>query len=563
MIKHILLLLFVSFNALASNDSPLPLPDSLVGRLKEHRKTDVARAEALDAAIGFYDKKERILDAQGYIQELSILANDLKDNYYIALSDYYIGYCELEKHNYAASINKLNEAYRRAEMLRLNDRTRLLLGRISLTKSSGLLSLNMFPEGFETLERGLEAVDEVDLNLRVRLLNNLGNLYAEMGNPQAALETYHNALKGEGRKWYYYNIATVYSDMGCHDSAMIYLDSALLYSTTLDDSLRAKQLKGVLYNKQKLPLQAGQCFEECMYDLQNCDNPELILEVNLNSAYTALQNNDFQKAMQLANNAEEIANQLQEERKILDCLGLKAWILKGMGDFEKSLTCVLQYDSIREAILLHQDRNKVNEIAHLREITALEQQFEVERKVAKQRMRYMGVIALLTIVLVLTIVFFLVRNKRQKEMLLKQELDLRNREVTSKTMSQMQTNEVLNEVIEKLTHLANNPKSVGNPLPTAIRELKSRVDDGAKTDFDYYFVQVHPDFYAHLKRDFPDLSKNELRLCALIRANLNIKEIANLNNVSIDSVKSSRKRLRKSLGIVDSNVDLVDFLSRY
>lgn len=563
MIKHILLLLFVSFNALASNDSPLPLPDSLVGRLKEHRKTDVARAEALDAAIGFYDKKERILDAQGYIQELSSLANDLKDNYYIALSDYYIGYCELEKHNYAASINKLNEAYRRAEMLRLTDRTRLLLGRISLTKSSGFLSLNMFPEGFETLERGLDAVDEVDLKLRGRLLNNLGNLHADIGNSQAALEAYKNALKGEERGWYHYNIATVYSDMGYYDSALMYLDSAMFLSTSLDDSLRAKQLKGVIYNKQKLPQQAEQCFEECMEDLRLCENPELILVVNLNNAYTALQNKDFEKAMQLENNAEVIAHELQEERKVLDCLGLKALILKGMGEFEESLTCILQYDSIRESILSRQDRNKVHEIAHLREITALEQQFEVERKVAKQRMRYMGVIALLTIVLVLTIVFFLVKNKRQKELLLKQELDLRNREVTSKTMSQMQTNEVLNEVIEKLTHLANNPKGVGNPLPTAIRELKSRVDDGAKTDFDYYFVQVHPDFYAHLKRDFPDLSKNELRLCALIRANLNIKEIANLNNVSIDSVKSSRKRLRKSLGIVDSNVDLVDFLSMY
>ena len=48
-----------------------------------------------------------------------------------------------------------------------------------------------------------------------------------------------------------------------------------------------------------------------------------------------------------------------------------------------------------------------------------------------------------------------------------------------------------------------------------------------------------------------------------MKANLNIKEIANLNNVSIDSVKSSRKRLRKSLGISDPNVDLGEFLSKY
>ena len=167
------------------------------------------------------------------------------------------------------------------------------------------------------------------------------------------------------------------------------------------------------------------------------------------------------------------------------------------------------------------------------------------------------------IVFVAVIVFFLIKDKRQKEDLLQQKLDLRNREITSKTMGQMQTNEVLTEVIEKLTHLENNPKSNGNNLPMIIRDLKGMIDDGSKKDFDYYFVQVHPDFYTHLKQDFPDLTINELRLCALVKANLNIKEIANLNNVSIDSVKSSRKRLRKSLGISDPNVDLGEFLSKY
>ena len=175
----------------------------------------------------------------------------------------------------------------------------------------------------------------------------------------------------------------------------------------------------------------------------------------------------------------------------------------------------------------------------------------------------MIIIAIFMFVFVAAIVFFIVKDKRLKETLLQQELDLRNREITSKTMNQMQSNEVLNEVIEKLTYLENNPKGSSNNLTMAIRELKGMIHDGSKKDFDYYFVQVHPDFYTHLKRDFPNLTQNELRLCALVKANLNIKEIANMNNVSVDSVKSSRKRLRKSLGIVDPNADLNEFLSKY
>ena len=55
--KHFIIFLLLVFPlfAFAQNENEaLPLPDSLVGRLKENRKANVARAEALDAAIMFY-----------------------------------------------------------------------------------------------------------------------------------------------------------------------------------------------------------------------------------------------------------------------------------------------------------------------------------------------------------------------------------------------------------------------------------------------------------------------------------------------------------------------------
>ena len=63
--KYFLLLFLVLFalSAFAQEDSsPLSLPDSLVGRLKEFRKTDLNRTEALDAAIMFYFDERRILE---------------------------------------------------------------------------------------------------------------------------------------------------------------------------------------------------------------------------------------------------------------------------------------------------------------------------------------------------------------------------------------------------------------------------------------------------------------------------------------------------------------------
>ena len=544
--------------------SPLPLPDSLVMQLKENRNTDEARAETLDAAIMFYFEKHRILEAEAYINDLSALAKELKNNYWIAASNYYIALCDLENKSYTEAFAELNDVLKYVETLRLTDRTRVLLARIYLAKSNYYRTMNMFSESYEAIQKGLDVLDGIITTVQSRLMNNLGVIHNEMENYGEGIAAFKEALKGEKKSMYYENIASAYNGKGIYDSALMYIDSALLVSASLFDSVYIKHLKGIVYGRlgelDKAEQMFGECLEETRFGPEYLYLNSIICQ---NVSSVALEKGDYQKALRLTEEAIQIADTLQDDNRIANCIKLKAIVLNAMHDYENAMECMLEYDSIRDVVLAHQNRDRVNEIIHQQETRVLEQQYETERKIIRQRQQYIIIIAVFVVVFVAVIVFFIVRDKRLKETLLKQELDLRNREITSKTMSQMQRNEVLNEVIEKLIHLENNPKGSGNSLPMVIRELKGMIDDGSKKDFDYYFVQVHPDFYAHLKGDFPDLTSNELRLCALVKANLNIKEIANLNNVSIDSVKSSRKRLRKSLGISDPNVDLTEFLSKY
>ena len=564
---HILFLLLVLFSLTAfaqEKSAVLPLPDSLVMLLKENRNTDEARAEALDAAIMYYFEEHRILEAEPYINDLSVLAKDLKNNYWIAVSSYYVALCDLENKNYTEAFVELNDVLKHVETLRLTDRTRLLLGRIYLAKSSYYRNMNMFPEGYETIQKGLEVLGDSYAAVRSRLLNNLGVIHDEMKNYDDGIAAFKEALRGEKVAMYYENIASAYDGKECYDSALIYIDSALQVSNSLFDSLVITHFKGVVYSRLGDFDKAEQVLEECLEKTRF--GPEFLYMNSLihqNASSIAAEKGDYPKALQLAEKSIRISDTLQDKNRLAICIKQKANALYAMHDYQNAMKFMLEYDSIRNVVLMLQDKDRVNEIIRQKETRMLEQQYETERKIIKQRQQYIIIIAILVIVFVAVIVFFLIKDKRQKEALLQQKLDLRNREITSKTMGQMQTNEVLTEVIEKLTHLENNPKANGNNLPMIIRDLKGMIDDGSKKDFDYYFVQVHPDFYTHLKQDFPNLTINELRLCALVKANLNIKEIANLNNVSIDSVKSSRKRLRKSLGISDSNVDLGEFLSKY
>ncbi|MEO0472489.1 MAG: helix-turn-helix transcriptional regulator [Bacteroidota bacterium] len=69
------------------------------------------------------------------------------------------------------------------------------------------------------------------------------------------------------------------------------------------------------------------------------------------------------------------------------------------------------------------------------------------------------------------------------------------------------------------------------------------------THFERYFRQVHPGFDEKIRRAFSDLTGNEIRLLTLMKMNLSTKEIASILNISPDSVKKARYRLRKKLNL--------------
>lgn len=79
-------------------------------------------------------------------------------------------------------------------------------------------------------------------------------------------------------------------------------------------------------------------------------------------------------------------------------------------------------------------------------------------------------------------------------------------------------------------------------------------------DFRTVFEEVHPDFFAKLKKRFPELTTNELRHLAYIKLNLQIREISNLTGVSIQAVKIARNRLKKKIGLQKSLTEFVNKL---
>ncbi|MFN5043451.1 MAG: triple tyrosine motif-containing protein [Bacteroidota bacterium] len=159
-------------------------------------------------------------------------------------------------------------------------------------------------------------------------------------------------------------------------------------------------------------------------------------------------------------------------------------------------------------------------------------------------------------------------NKTQSEVValqnekLESEINFKNSELASSTMHLVKKGELLSKIKEELAHVLKHIQD-----KTAIQEIKKvikSVSDDDKIDqewetFAKHFDKVHSDFVVLLKKTYPSLTANEVKLCIYLRMNLSSKEIAQLMNISVRGVEISRYRLRKKIGI-PSEVNLFDHL---
>jgi ligand-binding sensor domain-containing protein/DNA-binding NarL/FixJ family response regulator len=80
--------------------------------------------------------------------------------------------------------------------------------------------------------------------------------------------------------------------------------------------------------------------------------------------------------------------------------------------------------------------------------------------------------------------------------------------------------------------------------------------------FETHFNQIHQDFLIRLRKEFPELTPGDIKLCAYLRLNLSSKEIAQLLNISLRGIEASRYRLRKKMNL-SPDINLTDFIMRY
>ncbi|MEM1339936.1 MAG: triple tyrosine motif-containing protein [Bacteroidota bacterium] len=139
---------------------------------------------------------------------------------------------------------------------------------------------------------------------------------------------------------------------------------------------------------------------------------------------------------------------------------------------------------------------------------------------------------------------------------LQKEFRSKSNELAASTLSIIRKNELLTKVKEEL--LSNGKsKDFVNPIIRIIDNNLNKSDDWEL--FKEAFNNADRKFLKKLKKAHPNLSPNDIRLCAYLRLNLSSKEIAPLLNISARSVEIKRYRLRKKMDLSHDD-NLVNYI---
>ena len=138
---------------------------------------------------------------------------------------------------------------------------------------------------------------------------------------------------------------------------------------------------------------------------------------------------------------------------------------------------------------------------------------------------------------------------------LQQDVESKSRELAVSTMSMIKKNQFLGKIKTDLKKITDVSK-VSSVIKTIDRNLNN--EDDWKF-FEEAFNNADKEFLQKIKNSHPNLTNNDLKLCAYLRLNLSSKDIAPLLNISLRSVEIKRYRLRKKMNLAH-NEGLTDYI---
>ena len=240
---------------------------------------------------------------------------------------------------------------------------------------------------------------------------------------------------------------------------------------------------------------------------------------------------------------------------------------KKLNQYSEALKSTNLYNKLKDSV--HNKTNHltaagINLLFHTQNEKRKSYELSIENQLVKKDLEIRFYQHLLLIILIIIIVLsslLIIINLRRKKKIIEKRLNLTSNEMANTTLAIVQKEKLIQDLNKKLNllklHEGQNVKNELNKLTQNIK-INSSIEEEWR-EFERYFGLVHPDFFKKLGKTNSSLNARDQKLCALILLRYENKELANILSISIDAVRSAKKRLAKKLEL-DSAKDLLSYL---
>ena len=133
-----------------------------------------------------------------------------------------------------------------------------------------------------------------------------------------------------------------------------------------------------------------------------------------------------------------------------------------------------------------------------------------------------------------------------------EQLESKKRELIALAIESGKRNRIISTTLIDLNRIIEGHPQ--NELIQHLIKMRTNLEQQIKIkqDWEYFklnFIEVHYDYINNLHKKHPTLTSSELRFCAYLRIHLSPYQIADILNITTGSIKQTRYRIRKKIGL--------------
>jgi tetratricopeptide (TPR) repeat protein/DNA-binding CsgD family transcriptional regulator len=452
------------------------------------------------------------------------------------------------------------------------------------------LNIYQYDKALEYANKSLKLCSKINIIID-ELYNTFAVIYLRSGDYNKAVHYQKKAIEGFIKNGDSLKIGAHFNEIGIffieneeYDSAQKYFYDALhLFKIYKPKSKTSKNysacildnLAEVEFKKENLE-NANSLFEQALKIRKEINYIWGIGNTSTNIGRVLLKQNKYLEAENYLNEGELYAlkciDRSYSNLILKNNYKAKALLYSETKKFEDAYQYLSKYINLNDTLFNKEVLKNIKELqikyeAEKKELEIENQKIFIDRK--KDQLFLSILIGGLIFIIAVVIILHIIKTRKQKEKILKKEkenlikeLELNNRDLVCNVSKIYTKNQIINKVAQTLTknNIYFKQANVGM-INNIISELKHNIDETSWKEFESYFVKVHGSFYKSLDEHFPGLTKNERKICAMLKLGMSSKEIAAITITSYKSVDTTRSRLRKKLGLANSE-NLFEFLNR-